>query len=261
MLAAAALLGLTIGATWSAHAAGDLILIDTPPTESYSLSVGPSAIGYPDAPGSGHVTVKAVPGLDFYSSWGLFASTDTGLGVNFSKLDDVQYGLRLWPVLGRDGERARQRGLQDIGARLGKSAFLNYSPWEFLILQSSVLAGSGYKGDGVELEGGVTVGAPLGSSTLAGLTLGTTWANGAHMRTYYGVDAAQAAESGLPFFEPPSGWKDVNLAITAETKISESWKLSGQLIGARLINAARASPVTDSRYETAFSMTLWYRLK
>jgi outer membrane scaffolding protein for murein synthesis (MipA/OmpV family) len=253
--------GLLAGLVTSARAAGDLILIDKPPEDGYTLSIGPSVIGYPEAPGSGRTKVAAIPGLDFYSSWGVFASTDIGLGVDFSRRDDLHYGLRLWPVLGRDDARSRQRGLQDIGTRIGKGGFLNYAPWEFLILQSSVLAGSGDAGDGVQVEAGATVGAPLGSRTLVGLTLGGSWANGAHLRSYYGVNAAASARGGLPVYEPSSGWKDLSLALTQETKLGERWKVSGQLLGARLLGAARNSPVTESRYETTFSLTLWHQLE
>jgi MipA family protein len=248
-------------ASSSAIAAGNLILIDKPPAESYTLAIGPSLIGYPEAPGSSRTKVEAIPGIDFYSSWGLFASTDIGLGWNFSNRGDLQYGVRLWPVFGRDDDRSRERGLRDIGTRLGKGLFLNYAPWEFLTLQTGVMGGSGSRGDGIQAEAGATIGAPIGSSTLVGLTLGATWANAPYMRTYYGVSAEESAAGGLPTFQPRSGWMDVNLALVGETKINDRWKISGQVLGARLTRDARNSPVTDSRVQTSFSLTLWYQLK
>jgi outer membrane protein len=245
----------------SADAAGGLVLIDAPPKESYSLSIGPALDGYPQAPGSDRTKLLPLPGIDFYSSLGGFVSTDIGAGWNFSQRDDLQFGVRLWPILGRDDDASVQRGLQPIGKRLGKGLFLNYEPWPFLILQSNVLAGSAYHGDGVQAEAGATLGARFGEATLVGLTLAATWANSPYMRSYFGVTAEESAAGGLPVYTPASGWLDANLELSVETRFSEHWKLSGQLIGARLLGEAQRSPVTLSREQTLFSLTLWYQFK
>lgn len=231
-------------ALFHAEAAGNLILIDAPPQQSYMLAVGPALVGQPEAPGSSRTKVTPIPGIDFYSSLGAFASTDDGLGWNFSRRRDLQLGVRLWPVFGRDDDRSRRRGLHDIGTRLGKGGFLNYAPWPFLVLQTSVLAGSGDRGDGVQAEAGATVGTRIGPAALLGLTLGTTWANGPHLRSYYGVTAAESAASGLPVYWPAAGWLDVNLALNGELRIDSRWKLSGQVLAARLVgDMAADSPL------------------
>jgi outer membrane protein len=243
-----------------ADALGGLILIDKPP-QDYSLSIGPGAAGYPESPGSSHTRVVPIPGVDFYWSLGAFASTDIGLGWNFSRREDLQFGVRLWPVFGRDDERSHQLGLPDVGTRLGKGLFLNYAPLPFLVLQSSVLAGSAYEGDGVQVEAGATVGASIGERALLGVTLGASWANSAYLRTYCGVTPAESVAGGLPVYAPGAGWSDVNLQLVGEMRIGERWKLSGQLVGARLVGDAGRSPVTQSRNQTTFSLTLWYQLK
>jgi MipA family protein len=245
----------------SAHAAGGLILLGAPPPTSYSLSVGPALDGYPEAPGSDRTKLLPLPGVDFYSSTGGFVSTDIGVGWNFSKREDLQFGARLWPILARNDDHSQQRGLQPIGNRLGKGLYLNYAPWPFLILQSNVLAGSAYHGDGVQAEAGATLGTRLGDSTVLGLTLGGTWANGPHMRSYFGVTSQESAAGSLPVYTPASGWLDTHIEISAETRFSEHWKLSGQLIEARLLGDAANSPVTLSRNQTTFSLTLWYQFK
>ena len=244
-----------------AESAGGLILVDKPPAEGYTLSIGPGVAGYPEAPGSSRSKVIAIPGVDFYSSLGAFAATDTGLGWNFSRRDDLQAGFRLWPVFGRNDARSRRRGLSDVGTRLGEGLFLNYAPLPFVTLQSGVLAGSAYRRDGVQVEGGATVGAPIGDRVLAGVTLGATWSNGPYLRSYFGVTPQASAAAGLPVYMPGVGWTDVNVQLNGEVRIAERWKLSGQLIGARLVGDAARSPVTQSRNQTTFSLTLWYQLK
>jgi len=257
LLGAAALL-----AARPAAAENGLLLIDAPPAEGYSLSAGPALLGYPSAPGSGRTETLLIPGVDFYSSLGFFASTEMGLGWNFSRRQDLQYGLRLWPVTGRDDDDdARLGRLDRFGTRLGRGVFLNYAPWEFLTLQSSVLAGSGRNGSGVQAEVGATVGARLGQASLVGLTLGTTWANRAHRRDYFGVTPQESQASGLPAWSPGAGWQDVSLALSGEIPINDRWKLSGQVSSTRLLGDAADSPVSPSRYDTNFSLTLWYRFK
>ena len=260
-LTAAFLLSVFVGRV---EAFSGLILIDKPPAEGYSLAIGPSVAGYPASPGSSRTKVVPIPGVDFYWSLGAFASTDIGLGWNFSRREDLQFGVRLWPVFGRDDEYLRKFGLSNLGTRLGKGLFLNYAPLQFLILQSSVLAGSAYKGDGMQVEGGATVGAPIGDRALLGVTLGGTWANSAYLRSYYGnygVTPAEPSMGGLSVYTPGAGWSDVNLQLVGETRITEHWKLSGQLVQARLVGETGRSPVAQSRNQTTFSLTLWYQLK
>ena len=129
------------------------------------------------------------------------------------------------------------------------------------MLQSNLLAGSGSDRNGAQFEAGATIGAPLGDAVLLGLTLGTTWANGAYVRSYYGVTPAASAASGLPVFTPGGGTSDVNASLNAEVVIDPRWKFSGQWLVARLIGDAGRSPVTLSRIQNTFSLTLWYRLK
>jgi hypothetical protein len=115
-----------------AEAFGGLILIDKPPAQDYSLSIGPGVAGYPESPGSSRTKVVPIPGVDFYWSLGAFASTDIGLGWNFSRREDLQFGVRLWPVFDRDDKCSQQLGLSNVGTRLGKGLFLNYAPLRFL---------------------------------------------------------------------------------------------------------------------------------
>jgi outer membrane scaffolding protein for murein synthesis (MipA/OmpV family) len=81
------------------------------------------------------------------------------------------------------------------------------------------------------------------------------------MRSYFGVTFQESAAGSLPVYTPGSGWLDANVELSAETRFSEHWTLSGQLIEARLLGDAGRSPVTLSRDQTTFSLTLWYQFK
>lgn len=97
---------------------------------------------------------------------------------------------------------------------------------------------------------------------LHGLTLGTTWSNGAYVRSYYGVmTPAESVASSLPAFTPGAGQNDVNASLNAVVRIDQRWRLSGQWLVARLIGAPGPSPVTLSRTQNTFLLTLWYQLR
>ena len=173
----------------------------------------------------------------------------------------MQFGVRFLPIFGRKAKTSRELGLADVGARVGKDAFLTYAPWQFLILQSDVLVGFGKQGEGVQAELGVTLGAPIGEGALVGMTVGSTWSNGSYMRSYFGVTPHESARSGLSTYSPSAGWSDMSLRLSGEVQLNERWRLSGEVIGARLIGDAGASPIVQSRTQSIFSLTLWYRYK
>jgi outer membrane scaffolding protein for murein synthesis (MipA/OmpV family) len=245
----------------TANAFGNLILIDSPPTDEYSLSLGPGVAGFQRFPGAKAMRLVPVPGVDLYFANGAFASTDNGVGWNFSRREDARFGVRFLPVFGRAGKTSRRLGLSDVGTRLGKDAFLTYAPWPFLILQSDLLAGSAARGDGVQAELGVTAGAPVGDRVLVGATVGATRSNGPYARSYFGITPWESARSGLPVYSPGGGWSDVSLRLSGEFQIDDRWRVSGEVVGARLIGSAGRSPVVQSRTQSTFSLTLWYRFK
>ncbi|MGY4827337.1 MipA/OmpV family protein [Sphaerotilaceae bacterium SBD11-9] len=255
-----AAVALTLAAS-QAQAIGGLILLGPPPEQESKLSIGPSVAAYPEAPGSDKTTVLPLLGVDYYHPNGFFFSTDIGLGWNLSHQKEWQYGARLWPVFGRSDDSSRSLGLQDIGNRLGYALFANYAPWEFLQLQSNLLAGSGGNGKGVQFEIGSTLGARLASNFVMGLMLGATWANADHMRSYYGVSPEESAAGSLPAYTPGADWSDFNYGLVGSLRFNESWKLSGQWLAGRLMGDAKDSPLVRSRMQNTFSLTLWYQFK
>lgn len=246
-----------------AHAAGSLLLLDAPPAQT-TWSGGVSARGWPRAPGSGRQNVSLLPAVDYEAANGIFAATDEGLGWNIapSLLDgsaakDWQFGLRLWPQAGRS-RRESPPGVERLGTRLVTEAFGNVQVLPVLLLQSGLSWGSGRHHDGGQLELGATSGIPLGDDLL-GVTVAATYANAAHLRGSFGLRASEAHNSGLPAWQPGSGWQDWSVALSGEHKFSADWSVSGQWLHARLVGQAAASPLTHSRDQPSFIVSLWHR--
>lgn len=238
----------------AAGAAGNLLLIEAPPKQT-TLALGASVWSLPQYPGARKSDTLVLPALDYQHANGFFASTDLGLGWNLSPTPAVQAGVRLWPQFGRS-RKDGPVGLDPIGLRIQPQAYANLQLGEVLLLQSGLLYGAGRDRDGVQVELGATSGIPVGDS-LIGIGLAASWANRAYQQSYYGVSAAESRASGLPAFSPKSGLLDTSLTVSAEVKFGPQWRLSGQLVLARLSTDTARSPVVQDRRQDLATLTLW----
>ena len=251
-------LACAFGSTRPALAQNGIILIDAVPDKT-ELAVGAALAAYPKFPGADKLQYLPLPGIDLYLSQGAFVSIENGIGWNFSRSKQLQYGVRLWPEFGRkESDAPELRGLGDIGFRTEGCTFFNYAPWEFLILQSGLRYGAGLHRDGLQGELGATIGAPLGASTLVGLTAAATWANAAYRQSYFGISAEQSATSGRPAYLLGSGLLDTNFGASVEYRIAANWRFDGQLNVARLSDATANGPITQARNQTTVLATLYY---
>ncbi|XHS77995.1 MipA/OmpV family protein [Burkholderiaceae bacterium UC74_6] len=258
------LLPLSLCSIGPAMAAGSLLLIDEPPAQS-TVSIGGTARGWPAAPGASQKDHALLPAFDFAAPNGFFASTDDSVGWNLAPLlmeeaqvKTWQWGARLWPQWGRP-RRLAPPGSDSTGTRVLGEAFANVQALPFLLLQSGLSWGSGRRHNGGQLELGATSGIPIGDE-LIGISLAVSAANAAHLRSAFGVNPMHAATGGLPAWRPSAGLQDWSTAISWEHKFSDDWSVSGQWLGAHLLSNAARSPLTQSRFQPSFTLSLWRRL-
>ena len=78
------------------------------------------------------------------------------------------------------------------------------------------------------------------------MTIATaTWADDDYMETYFGIDAGDAAASGLDEFEAEEGFKDVGLSLRLAWNSGASWGVSATASYKRLLGDAEDSPIVD----------------
>jgi MipA family protein len=90
---------------------------------------------------------------------------------------------------------------------------------------------------------------PLGRATFAIASASATWASDDYMRTYFSIDAAGSAASGLPQFTAGGGIKDVGAGVILAhdldgNPLNGGWSLFGIARYTRLLGDAADSPVT-----------------
>ena len=247
------------------YAEGGLLLVDAPPAHVATQSAGVTLFAMPAYPGGGGTRFLLIPAYEWRHPDGAFASTDLGLGWNLSHRADLQLGVRLWPIFARHaGDGARLAGQPAVPGGIERTAFLTWTPVPYAQLQSSLRTGFGADQRGVLTEVGGSIGAPLGRQVLAGVTIGMSYANAAYRRAYFSATPAMAgaaAASGSSAASLPAaggGWQDLQLALGAEWAPARHWRVDGRLERWRLLGAAAASPLTESRWQTAGVLSLWY---
>jgi outer membrane scaffolding protein for murein synthesis (MipA/OmpV family) len=91
--------------------------------------------------------------------------------------------------------------------------------------------------------------------------LQATWADKDYARTYFGIEPADAAASGLPVFRPGSGFRDVGAGLTAGYWFGRRIGVLGRLGAGYLVGEIGDSPVTEegSRWQPTAGIALSYR--
>ncbi|MBB5986800.1 MipA/OmpV family protein [Sphingobium lignivorans] len=87
------------------------------------------------------------------------------------------------------------------------------------------------------------------------------WANADYARTYFGIDEAAAAASGLPAYRPGAGFRDVGAGVTASYWFNRRLGVVARAGASYLIGDLADSPVTQegSRWQPAAGLALAYR--
>ncbi len=86
-----------------------------------------------------------------------------------------------------------------------------------------------------------------------------SWGSGEYMGRAFGVDAREAAGTGLRLYDPSPGLKDVTVSGAVTYSVSENWTVGGLIGAQRLIGAAASSPLITDEEEFFGGISLDYR--
>ena len=222
-------------------------------------AVGAAVIAGQRYPGSSERRTLVVPLLDYQWKSGWFAGTTNGLGYNFSRRPDMDYGVRLTADLGRTESRSSAlRGLGDIDARPEVGAFYNYSFSPSLALTSSLRYGSGNDRNGVVVDVGAAYSMVLAPQWRLGLGVSATVANAKYMQSYFGVTPAQSATSGYAPYTVGSGLRDVRASAALTYSVTPRVAITTALSASSLQGDAKDSPVTRKRSAVTGLVSAFY---
>ncbi|WP_027716614.1 MipA/OmpV family protein [Desulfuromonas sp. TF] len=212
------------------------------------LGLGVAAI--PDYEGSDEY--EAAPLLQVRFNWTnnmYFSLLGNTARANLIPSDSWHFGPLLRYRAERDDvENDRVDRLEDVDAAVEAGAFLSYNlpNWVFSISAAQDVADAH---DGYVVDLGAGYRHKLQDRTMLTLFVQTTYASEDYMDTYFGIDTADAARSGLNTFEADSEWKDVGVGVLVQHNFSPNWGLLGAAKYTKLLGDASDSPIVDEEGE------------
>jgi outer membrane protein len=143
-----------------------------------------------------------------------------------------------------DVDNDRVDAMEKVDAAVEAGAFLSYNlpSWIFSVSAAKDVADAH---DGLVVDVGAGYRFKFQEQTTMTLFAKTTYADEDYMDTYFGIDPADAARSGLPTFEADSEWKDVGGGILVQHNLNRNWGLLGVVKYTRLLGDASDSPIVD----------------
>lgn len=218
--------------------------------------VGGAVIYAPAYQGAEDYRVLPFPVIDLkYGRF--FASSRRGVGANLVDGDTVDVGAGVTFVPGyrrRDAPVGIGRVSGGAGARI--SADVKAGMVMASLGATKVLSG--------DLDGALidaTLAMPFRPTDRLTVipSVGTTWADGAYARSYFGVSPAQATASGLPAYRPGGGIKDVSASLTASYRLNDQVSLSATGSVSKLTGDAKKSPIVVDPTQPAAVLSVSYR--
>ena len=192
----------------------------------------------------------------FDASYGKFFAGDLrGIGYQFVKERNQQFGVRLGGAPGR--KESIDTHLAGIG-NLSRSGELGL----FLNTRNDIgyfklKAGGGKRGSHAELGAGLDFRPAQRDILRVGATVG--WANAEYMQAYFGINATQAASSGLPAYQAAGGLHNYGLMTSWTHVFDRHWLGSVALSQRHVAGSARNSPLVQSTSASSVSCVALYR--
>jgi outer membrane scaffolding protein for murein synthesis (MipA/OmpV family) len=202
-----------------------------------------------------HVMLR--PDIDYTYENRFFINNDEGLGVYFYNDKKFYTGASLYAREGRgNGPHNAFAGLGRIDTAGQVRVFAGYD-MGFLDVSASVARDVGGT-DGTTLELKINNVLPLSPKLFlmpeAGLTLG----NKTFMQGFYGVNATQALNSGLPVYKAKSGLESVDFAASLVYVIDKKWAPFIRAEGRYLYGSADKTPIYYRRMVTGIGVGVSY---
>ncbi len=221
----------------------------------WEVIVGVGAIYGPKFEGSDEMEVMPVPLIS--GKIGRVNLEPLGISVDLIDTNGFKLAAKGGYEFGRDEDDSRHlRGLGDIDGSAVLGAKLSYEtgPLELYASIDKSIGGS----DG--LLG--TVGANVShhyDRFIFGAGASATFADDNHMKSYFGVTAAQSARSGLRQYDAGAGLKRVDLEASVTYMASEHWLIRAQGGVGFLTGDAKDSPIVQNDVQPSAMLIVGYK--
>jgi outer membrane scaffolding protein for murein synthesis (MipA/OmpV family) len=240
------------------YSAGQLLESQAGEPAEWSISLGGGALAQPAYEGARRYKGEPSIVLDVRYRDLAFASDGDGIGVNLLHGKNYRAGVAIGYDLGRDQhDDPHLRNLGSIDpAPVGK-IFAEYFLLPVVVSATLQQAFGGH--NGLLLDVGAYVPIPLFDEKLIIFTgPSITVANGKYMRSYFGVNAAQATATGFRSFTAHGGIKSTGWGATVVYRLDDHWLIDCDLAYQRLLDDAERSPIVETATQFTAGLNLVY---
>jgi outer membrane protein len=168
----------------------------------------------------------------------------------------LPFGLEFGPSVSYRFGRAdvaddRVDDLRDIDGTLAIGAFARISANGVMLKEDELafgiesLTGIGKDRDGTTIEFGPSYSFSPMERVRLGFRLSATYAGDRYNRTYFGIDADNAARSGFAQYDADGGIKDIGFSVNGSYQWTEHWGVNGMIGVTQLVGDAADSPIVD----------------
>jgi outer membrane scaffolding protein for murein synthesis (MipA/OmpV family) len=95
-------------------------------------------------------------------------------------------------------------------------------------------------------------------SDMVAVSSDAVWSNGPSEQTYFGIDSAQAATSGLPVYSPSRGFSRVDVKVSCDHRLNDKWSVRSAVGVGDLVGDAANSPIVQRRADVFGSVGAAY---
>ena len=206
----------------------------------WKVTVGAGAVYLPEYEGSDEFEIQPFPIVSAQFGDRVHLGMD-GLMIDLWEQNGFAVAAKGGVEMGRkedDSDYLRGLGDVDMGGVVGALLTYETGPFEVYASLDKTLGGSeGLTG---------TVGAKASyqhERFVFSADLSGTWADSKHMESYFAVNSAQSARSGLREYEAGAGFKRVDLKGSVTYKWTENWMVTGAAGAGFLLGDAKDSPI------------------
>ncbi|WGF86603.1 MipA/OmpV family protein [Marinivivus vitaminiproducens] len=226
-------------------AAGPASAQESPDRDEWRFEIGAGGALTPDYEGSSDYELRPLPYLS--AERGPYWVSLNGLTARANLVPSEVFTAG--PVVRYRGKRGSVQNdavddLSNVDPAVEIGAFGRMNLNGFL-LEGSATQDVADGHDGLLASVGTGFGYEFTDSLAGSAIISTTYASGNYMSSYFGVDAGDAARSGLDEYDADGGFKDVGLRLNARYDFSTSLAVTATAAYTRLVGDAADSPIVD----------------
>jgi outer membrane scaffolding protein for murein synthesis (MipA/OmpV family) len=243
-------------ANWQ-YSTGEVLAPLGGPLPEWRITLGAGAMIQPNFEGARRYELEPSGIIDVRYRDIAFLSDGEGLGVNLFRGRGFRAGIALSYDLGRDShDDPRLHNLANISPAPEPKIFAQYFLLP-MVLTIDLCKGIGGHA-GLIGDIGVYVPLPIAHHTYLFLGPSVTAADHRYMKSYFGVDAAEATSSALPQFTARGGLKNAAFGQPLFGLLASTgcWLARVPL---KLLGDAAASPIPQTRTQLVLGLDIGYR--